>query len=354
MARFFRGTGKKVGLPPGSLLYTGKQPSGPSTIHIFDYNGESLEEKEIEQPEDIFPYKDKDTTTWINIDGVHNVEVVEKICKHYNIHPLTIEDILNIEQRPKIEEGEDFIYVVLKMMDYDDKNDYVRTEQVSLLLGHKFVMSFQEDKGDIFEGVRTRIRSGKGKIRQNGADYLLYALIDTIVDNYFVALEKVGDQMEEIEVTLLMNASDKTLNDLYGLKREMLTLRRFIWPLREVIYKLERDDLKLVHRNTRVYIRDVYDHTIQVIDTVEIYRDLLSGLVDLYQSIVSNRMNQIMKVLTIISTIFIPLSFIAGVYGMNFKYMPELDEPAAYPIFWIAILALISTMLFFFKKKRWL
>lgn len=352
--KVFKHSKKKVGQPPGSLMYTGKYREEPVSISVFDYDDHDFEEKIIEDRRDILSYRDKKSTTWIIIDGVQDIALVEMICKHYNIHPLTIEDILHPEQRPKIEDSEEYIFIVLKMMNYDEKNGYVHSEQVSIILGENFVLSFQEVLGDTFEGVRNRLRSGKGSIRKNGADYLMYALIDTVIDNYFVVLEKAGDMLADIEDELLVEPSQETLNKLYSLKREMLSIRRMVWPLREVIYKLERDDLKLIKKATRIYLRDVYDHIIRVIDSVETTRDLLGGMLDLYQSIMGNRMNAVMKVLTIISTIFIPLTFIAGIYGMNFEYMPELQWRYGYPAAWGVMILMVLVMFIFFKKKRWL
>lgn len=352
--KVFKHSKKKVGQPPGSLMYTGKYPEGRVDISVFDYDENHFEEKQITNPSDLLDYRDRKTTSWINIDGIQDVALVEMVCKHYNIHPLTIEDILHPEQRPKLEDSEEYIFVVLKMMNYDEKLGMVHSEQVGIILGENFVISFQEVLGDTFEGVRNRLRSGKGNIRKNGADYLMYALIDTIIDNYFVVLEKAGDMLEDIEEELLLQPSQKTLNQLYSLKREILTIRRMVLPLREVIYKLERDDLKLIKKATRVYIRDVYDHIIRVIDSVETIRDLLGGMLDLYQSIMGNRMNAVMKVLTIISTIFIPLTFIAGIYGMNFEYMPELGWKYGYPATWGLMIMMVMMMFVFFKKKNWL
>ena len=345
---------KKVGLPPGALMYTGKYPEGKASITVFDYDEHHFLEEEIDLPTEVLGYRDTATTTWINVDGIQDVALVEMLCRHYKIHPLTIEDLLHPEQRPKLEDNEDYIFVVLKMMNYDEKKGYVHSEQVGLILGEDFVLSFQEVPGDTFEGVRNRLRSGKGSIRKNGADYLLYALVDSIIDNYFVVLEKAGDMLEDIEDELLRQPSQYTLNQLYSLKREMLAIRRMVWPLREVIYKLERDDLKLIKQETRVYLRDVYDHIIRVIDAVETIRDLLGSMLDLYQSVMGNRMNAVMKVLTIISTIFIPLTFIAGIYGMNFAYMPELEWKYGYPAAWGMMILMVAGMLVYFKKKRWL
>jgi magnesium transporter len=354
MGRFFKNSSKKAGLPPGSLYYTGQRGAEPVNIQLFNYSGEGLEEKELLTHADTFPYLHSPATSWINVNGVHNVELVEKICKHYGVHPLTIEDIVSTDQRPKIEEGDGYIYVVLKMMEFDSEKDSIEIEQVSLILGKGFVLSFQEREGDVFQPVRERLRAGKGRIRSRGADYLLYALIDTVVDNYFVIMEQVGDSMADIEEKLLINASKETFDSVYNFKREILALRRSTWPLREVVYRLERDDLLLITKDTQVFMRDVYDHMIQVIDTVETYRDLLSGMVDLYHSTVSTRTNDVMKVLTLISTIFIPLTFIAGVYGMNFEVMPELKWTYGYPFVWGVMLILALTMVWAFKRKNWL
>ena len=354
MGRFFKNSSKKVGMAPGSLYYTGTRAEEPVIISLFNYDGEGLEEAELQNAEDTFPFRDTQNTSWININGVHDVKLVEKVCKHYGIHPLTIEDIVSTDQRPKIEEAEGYVYVVLKMMEYDMEKERVQMEQVSLILGKNFVLSFQEREGDTFSPVRERLRAGKGRIRGRGADYLLYALIDTVVDNYFVIMEKVGDSMAELEERLLLNATKDGFDAVYNLKREMLAVRRSTWPLREVIYKLEREDFSIIQKETQLFLRDVYDHMIQVIDTVETYRDLLSGMVDLYHSTVSTRTNDVMKVLTIISTIFIPLTFIVGVYGMNFQYMPELQWKYGYLSVWVLMLLLLAGMVYIFRKKSWL
>lgn len=354
MKRFFRNSGKKAGLPPGSVYYTGSRTEDPISIQAFNYSSDGLSEHELTKPEDTFPFRDDALTSWINVNGVHNAGLIESICKHYGIHSLTIEDIVSTDQRPKIEEHENYLYVVLKMMDYDVEKESIQMEQVSLLLGKDFVISFQENEGDTFNPVRERLRSGKGRIRSKGADYLLYALIDTIVDNYYVIMEKVGDSMAIIEERLLLNASKESFEAVYGLKREMLGMRRSTWPLREVVYKLEREDFALISDDTKVFLRDVYDHTIQVIDTVETYRDLLSGMVDLYHSTISTRTNDVMKVLTIISTIFIPLTFIAGVYGMNFEVMPELTWKYGYLGVWIVMLMVAGFLIWLFKRRGWL
>ena len=346
---------KKSGLPPGTLVHIGEKKRDKVRITILDYNETQLEEKEVKTIEECFPFKDKTTTTWINIEGLHEIDIIEKIGNHFNLHPLLLEDIVNTEQRPKMEDYGEHIFIVLKMLSHDEKANQIKSEQVSIVLGSNYIISFQEGiEGDVFEPVRERIRSGKGRIRKMGVDYLAYSLMDAIVDHYFLILEKLGERIEDIEDELVTNPSQETLRTIHHLKREMISLRKSVWPLREVLGCLERGESSLIQEPTQVYLRDVYDHTIQIIDTIETYRDTLSGILDIYLSSISNRMNEIMKVLTIIATIFIPLTFIVGIYGMNFEYMPELKWRVGYFIVW-GIMAIVALgMLFYFRKKRWL
>lgn len=313
-----------------------------------------MEEKEAKDVEECFPFRDKPTVTWINIDGVDRVDVIEKLGKHFNLHPLALEDIVNTGQRPKMEDFLDYILLVLKMLYYDEKEGEFKAEQISLILGPNWVISFQENEGDVFDPIRERIRSDKGRIRKMGADYLVYALMDAIVDNYFIILEKIGENIEEIEDNLVTNPAPETLQALHILKRQMIFLRKSVWPLREVISRLERWESQLVNKSTDIYLRDLYDHTIQVIDAIETFRDMLSGMLDIYLSSVSNRMNEVMKVLTIIATIFIPLTLVAGLYGMNFKFMPELEWPWGYPFVLLVMFAIGILMVIYFRKKKWL
>ncbi len=355
MPRFLKRVSKKIGLSPGTLVHIGKKKIEKARIRIIDYDETHLEEKEAKTIEECLPFKDKPTVTWVNIDGLHEVKIMEKIGKHFSLHPLVLEDILNTEQRPKIEDFDDYIFIVLKMLYCDEGDAEIRAEQVSIILGSNFVLSFQERAGDIFNPLRERIRNAKGRVRKMGADYLAYNLMDAIVDNYFMVLEKLGEQIERTEEELVTNPTPETLQTLHNLKREMIFLRKSVWPLREVVSRLERGESPLIKESTGIYLRDVYDHTIQVIDTVETFRDMLSGMLDIYLSSVSNRMNEVMKVLTIIATIFIPLTFVAGIYGMNFEYMPELKWHWVYPrAFWIAIAGIAGFMLFYFRRKRWL
>jgi len=355
MPRFIKKVSRKIGLSPGTLVHIGKKKIEKVRIRLIDYDEAQLEEKEPKTIEECFPFKDLPTVTWVNMDGLHDIEVMEKLGKHFDLHPLILEDILNTEQRPKIEDFEDYVFVVLKMLYFDEKEDVIRAEQVSIIFGSNFVLSFQERVGDTFDPLRERIRNAKGRVRKMGTDYLAYALMDAIVDNYFTVLEKLDEKIEGMEEELVSNPRPETLQTMHNLKREMIFLRKSVWPLREVVSRLERGESKLVKDSTGIYLRDVYDHTIQVIDTIETFRDMLSGMLDIYLSSVSNRMNQVMKVLTIIATIFIPLTFVAGIYGMNFEYMPELKWHWFYPkAFWLVMIGVAGVMLVYFRRKRWL
>ncbi len=354
MSRLIKKISKKAGLPPGTLVHVGKEKDETIKVTIIDYDEKHFEEREVKKVEECLPFKDKPTVTWINIDGIHNLGIIEAIGKHFGLHPLVLEDIVNTGQRPKMEDFGDYIFVVLKMIYYDEKEDEIKTKQVSLIISKNFVISFQERKGDVFNPIRERIGGSKGRIRKMGADYLAYALIDSVIDNYFVILEKVGEKLEGMEEDLVTNPTPETLQAIHSLKREMIFLRKSVWPLREVIGGLERGESKLVQESTQIYFRDVYDHTIQVMDAIETSRDMLSGMLDIYLSSVSNRMNEVMKVLTITATIFIPLTFIAGIYGMNFQYMPELGWHWGY-FAGLLVMGIIGiSMLVYFKRKKWL
>jgi magnesium transporter len=335
-------------------VYVGKKKGEQVKVTCIEYGGEHFEENEVKTIDECFPIKDKPITTWINIDGVHQLDNIEKIGNQFKIHPLVLEDIMNTEQRPKMEDFDDYLFVALKMLHYDEQENETKTEQVSLILSTNYVISFQESEGDVFDPLRERMRNDRGRIRKMGADYLAYSIIDAIVDNYFMVLEKIGEKIEDIEDELVKNPTPEVLQTIHRLKRELIFLRKSVWPLREVISRLERWESPLINKSIDIYLRDVYDHTIQVIDSLETFRDMLSGILDIYLSSVSNRMNEVMKVLTIIATIFIPLTLIAGIYGMNFKYMPELDWFWGYPMVYAIMLAISAVMLMYFRKKKWL
>lgn len=354
MPRLVRKRTKKAGLPPGTLVYEGERKVEKVRITIFDYDESHFKEREVGKVEECFPYRDEPTVTWINIDGLHDIELIERIGTQFGIHPLVMEDIVSVGQRPKMEDFEDYIFFIIRMLSYDGVKGEVESEQVSLILGKNFVISFQEREGDVFEPVRERIRSQKARLIRHGADFLAYALLDVVIDNYFSILERVGDRVESMDDQIVENPVPGTLAEIRRLKGEMIYLRKSVWPLREVVSAMERMDTDLIADSTEIYLRDLYDHTIQVIDTIESLRDMISGMLDIYISSVSNRMNEVMKVLTIIATIFIPLTFIAGIYGMNFEFMPELKFPWSYPAVWGVMIVIGLTMVMYFRRRRWL
>jgi magnesium transporter len=355
MARLIKQRSKKAGLPPGSLVHIGEKKGDKARVAILDYDEAHVQEKEVETIEECFIFKDQPTVTWINVDRIDDVKMIERLGECYGLHPLVLEDILNTDQRPKLEDYGEYSYIVLRMLHYQDRSGRIESEQISLILGRNFVFSFQEGKeGDIFGPLREHIRNNKGRIRKLKADYLAYALLDAVVDQYFLIMEKLGERIESLEEALVAQPTTGTLKEIHSLKREMIFLRKAVWPLREVIGGLERGESSLIQDSTRIYLRDVYDHTIQVIDIIETFRDMVSGMLDIYLSSISNRLNAVMKVLTIIATIFMPLTFLAGVYGMNFKHMPELEWTWGYPALWLVMIAIGVVMLVYFRKKKWL
>lgn len=345
---------KKIGLPPGSLIQIGGKRSEKTKVTILEYDELHYKEKEVVNVDECLPLKDERTVKWINVEGVNKVEILQRIGECFNLHPLVLEDVMNTYQRPKTEDFGEYIYIILKMLSYNDEMNEVVTEQISIVLGTNFAISFQESEGDVFNPIRERIRSGKGLIRKMGADYLAYALIDAIVDNYFLILEKLGEKIEFLEDEVVTNPTSETVQSIHNLKKNMIFIRRSVFPLREVISRLERGGSSLIKETTGIYLRDVYDHTIQVIDAIETHRDMISGMLDIYLSSISNRMNEVMKVLTIIATIFIPLTLISSIYGMNFRYMPELESLWGYPIVLLTMGLVSFLMIIYFRRKKWL
>lgn len=345
---------KKLGQVPGSIVYTGERSKKKLFIDAFDYSKEFCTEKELYSVEESFVYKDTNSITWINLNGLNHVSQIEALGKHYELHPLVLEDIVNIAQRPKIDEYDNYLFVVLKMLYYDDQQNII-SEQVSFILGENYVLSFQEAEGDVFDAVRDRLRQAKGRIRNMKADYLLYTLIDAIVDHYFSLIEILGDKIEDFETEIFSgNANDDVSQSIQNLKREILRVRRAIFPLREVINRIEKNESELIQKSTLTYYRDIYDHLIQVSENIDIYREMIWSLMDMYMTTISNKMNEVMKVLTIMASIFIPLTFIAGIYGMNFDYIPELSYKYSYFILWGVMIILFVGMLIYFKRKKWL
>ncbi|WP_420321397.1 magnesium/cobalt transporter CorA [Flagellimonas sp.] len=345
---------KSLGQAPGTIVYTGTKENTELFIDVFDYDKQFFEEKELDVIEDTFKYIDSAPITWININGLNHVDAIAKIGEYCRLHPLILEDIANTHQRPKLDEYEDYLFVVLKMLHYGSE-EQLHIEHVSFVLGNGFVLSFQEADGDVFDPVRNRLRNTKGRIRANGADYLLYALMDAVVDNYFTLIEKVGDKIEALEDSLFENGSaDDITYEIQHFKKEILKIRRAVSPLREVVSRIEKSDHKFISEKTQLYLRDLYDHIIQVSENIDIYREMIWGLMDIYLTTISNKMNEVMKVLTIIASIFIPLTFLAGIYGMNFENMPELRFRYGYFVLWGIMVTIFVGLIYYFKRKKWL
>lgn len=357
----FKPMKKKPGAPPGTLVYEGREPPRPVRIQVFDFGPDEVVERDVDDVSTLGGYRDTASTTWINVDGVHDVAIVEQIGKLFDVHPLTLEDVVSPDQRPKVEEYPAYTYVVIQMMHYDHEHIELQTEQVSLILSSGVVISFQESiEGDAFTPVRQRLRDGSGSIRIRGADYLLYALIDVIVDYYMVVLEGIGEHIDDVEDEVLVDPSPDMVRRISSIRRKVTHMRKSIWPLRDVILSLERSERAYISKENHVFFRDVYDHAVRTIEIIESERDVLATVTDLHVSTLSFRMNEIMKVLAIIATFFLPLTFIAGVYGMNFNpdasplNMPELSWFYGYP-FALALMLLVALGMFiYFRRRGWL
>jgi magnesium transporter len=353
LSLFRKRSAEKKGLPPGTPVYVGEERREPISISLIDYDAERCEEKALSSAGECSVHRDTPGVSWINFSGIYDAGQVAMVGEGFGLHPLVLEDIVNTGQRPKLEDHEGYLFMSVKMLSRAAGGE-IDVEQVSLVFGTGYVLSFQEKPGDVFDSVRERIREGKGRIRSQGADYLAYSLIDAVVDNYFTVLEGLSDRIEALEEVLVERPAPAVLARIHRMKKELVYLRKAIWPLREAVSALARSESEIVGESTRVYLRDVYDHAIQVLEVVEAYRDVVSGMVDTYLSSVSNRMNEIMKVLTIIATIFIPMTFIAGVYGMNFEKMPELKTAWGYPAVWAVMLVAAGLMLLYFRRKKWI
>lgn len=353
--RYFSKNGyEKSGMPPGTLVLPRGQNPETAEITLIGYDDSTFLEQKVSGIKEACEISSRLPVAWININGINDTSMIEEAGKLFRLHPLHLEDIMNTDQRPKIEEHENYLFIIMKMIYMAASDEAIEYEQLSIFLVNNTVITFQEKEGDVFDPVRKRIRNAKGRIRREGADYLCYCLIDAVVDNYFVIPEKFGEKIDDMEMELLTSPTVDTLRRIHKLKRDMIYLRKAVWPLREVISNIERIGEGIIKKSTVLYLRDVYSHTIQVADAIETFRDMLSGMVDLYMSSVSNKMNETMKVLTIIATIFIPLTFIAGIYGMNFDFMPELNLRYGYFATISIMTGIALGMLVFFKKKKWL
>ncbi len=354
MARFFKKREEIKGLSPGSLIFIGNKKVENVRIRVIDYDGAQLKEDELKDIAEGAEFKSTGTVTWINIDGLHDAAVMKDIGTIFDLHPLLMEDIMNTGQRPKVEEFDNCLFMVLKMLRYDGQKQMVISEQLSMVLGRTFLLTFQEQPGDVFEPVRERIRKQKARIRGGGTDYLAYALLDCVVENYVFIIERFGEQIEDIEAEVLESAEPEVMAKINMFKREMNFMRKSVRPAREAIMQLSKLDTELVHEQTIPFLKDLQDLTTQAMEAIDTYRDILSDQLDLYNSVIGNRMNDIMKILTIFAAIFIPLTFIAGIYGTNFEYLPELKFKYSYFIFWGVMLGVAIAMIIYFKKKKWL
>ncbi len=353
MQRIVKSRLKTIGLPPGSLVHIGDKKRDTAVITLIEYGEDTFRQNNISSKNLSEINQSEGKALWLNIEGLNETEVLAEIGGKFGLHPLVMEDILNTDQRPKIEFNQDYMYISAKMLSYDRKLGEFDIEQISLVLGKNFVISFCEKDTDIFAPVIKRLSLSAGRIRKLGTDYLMYCLLDIIVDNYFTVLEDFSEEIEVAEDELIVQSTSKTLKTIHKLKRQVLFLHKAVWPLRDVLSSLERGESELINESTNIFIRDLYDHVVQAMDTTETIRDILSSMLDIYLSSTSNRMNEIMKVLTIISTVFMPLSFIVGIYGMNIRYMPELGWPYMYPVLWLVMIVIGASMLYYFRKKKW-
>lgn len=343
----------KAGMEPGTLVHIGEVYGDTTKISVIEYTKDSFAENDDATLNEALHYISTPEMTWINIQGIHDIEMIDTIGKSFGMHALVMEDILNTTQRAKLDDYKEYLYIVLKLLSFDNGHQSVHSEQISILVNSNCVITFQESNNDNFKSIRERIRKANTKIREMGSDYLCYTIIDWIIDQYFVILEKVDDKLETLEEDLLDNPHTQILLSIERTKREVILLRKSVWPIRDLISQFNRIDTHLIHESSRIFMRDVYDHTIQLIDTIESFRDIVSGLLDLYLSNLTQRTNEIMKVLTVVSSIFVPLTFLASLYGMNFDNIPELHAQYGYYVL-LSVMAFIATcMVYSFRRKKW-
>ncbi|MGC9004944.1 MAG: magnesium/cobalt transporter CorA, partial [bacterium] len=353
MPRKFKERAKKVGLPPGSLVYLGERKE-ETKIKVVRYDKENFQEEVLEGSPDCSSLKDAKTPTWVDIVGIQDVEIVDKIGKCLELHPLVLEDILATDQRPKIEQFENYLFTTFKVFHLRKKGEDLEPEQISLILFPNLLVSFREIDSELFNPIKRRLSNEKDIIRSSGVDYLLYALLDTVIDNYFIVVDKLGEGLESLEEKAITSPVPQTIQSIHQLRRKILLLREHLWALREVITHLERGYSPLINPSLQIYFRDILDHIFNLMETTETTREILASILDIYLSSVSNRLNEVMKVLTVIATIFMPLTFIVGVYGMNLKYMPEINWKWTYPVIWAVMLITAGAMYYYFKRKGWL
>ncbi len=341
-------------MPPGSLVHVGNVVEPETTISLIDYSRANVEEQRVQSADELIPYQASDSVTWINIEGLVNVELIEAVGNLFNIHPLVLEDILNTHQRPKFEDHDEYLFIVFKHITSDKTMSSLKREQISMLVLRNCVITFREARDELFRTLTHRIRNTKGRIRGLGSDYLAYAILDTAIDQNFVLLDTMDETIDMIEEELLTRPTDQTLVKIQRIRRDLVDMRKAVVPTRDLLNAMLRGETTLINENTHIYYRDVLDHALRIAEAVESHREILSGLLDLYNSSVSNSMNEIMKILTVFASIFIPLTFIAGIYGMNFEYMPELKWRWAYPVLWILFVTIPVVLLVYFRRKKWL
>ena len=344
----------KSGMPPGALVHVGNVHEATTRLSVIDYTSENVSEHGIQSIDELGQYKNSSSITWVIIEGLSDVGVVADVGKMFDIHPLVLEDILNTHQRPKFEDYDNYLFIVLKCLMPDKGQFSVNYEQISLLVLKNVVLMFKEKTDDLFHPLLKQLSSSKGRLRSLGSDYLTYAILDTIVDQGFLLIDALDETVILIENDVYTNPTPNTLNQIQRLKRQMINVRRNMSPVREMLSAMLRSESLLINEHTFLYIRDVSDHSVRVIESIESYRDILSGLLEIYISSISNKMNEVMKVLTVFASIFIPLTFLTGIYGMNFDHMPELHWKWAYPALWVAFISIPAVLLFYFKKKKWL
>lgn len=354
MTELTKSASKKAGLPAGEIVHVGEVHETSTRLTVLDYDRDNLRVHEVRSIEELLPFRSSKTVTWIIVEGLAEVEIIQSLGQMFDVHPLVQEDIVSTHQRPKLDEFEDYLYLVLKRLEVEEGDLRVTQEQVSMLLFENILFTFKEKRDSLFDSVISRLSAEKGRIRTQTTDYLAYVVLDTIVDGYFVVQDALDAFSDEVEEQLFEHPQPDLLNRIQQAKRELIFVRKSLSPLREMLAALERSDSMLLSEKTHIYLRDVYDHTIRVIETVDSYRDLITGMLEIYLSSVSNRLNEVMKVLTVFSTIFIPLTFITGIYGMNFRDMPELNWAWSYPIVWLVFIGVAGSLLYFFRKKKWL
>ena len=347
-------TSDKIGLPPGSLVHVGSAAALETTISLIDYSKDRIEEQPIGSADELKPYQARDTVTWVNIEGLADVKLIESVGQLFNIHPLVLEDILNTHQRPKFEDHDDHLFIVLKRLSTDKTTSDLRQEQISILMLHNFVITFREARDELFGTLTQRLKNGKGRIRGLGSDYLTYVILDTAIDQNFILLDTLDETVDVIEDTLLTKPTKETLAQIHRIRRDLVKIRRTVVPTRELLSAILRSETALINEKMHIYYKDVHDHALRISEAIESHREVLSGLLDLYISSISNAMNEIMKILTVFASIFIPLTFVAGIYGMNFEYMPELKWKWAYPILWVVLVTIAVVLLVYFRRKKWL